>query len=81
MCGKNTAPGNNADARVVFIPVQKRFAINEKIGMRQTIVLQNDALFLMFEEPFDKTEDSVFRPFVMVKEISKYFARPINLLY
>lgn len=48
--------------------------------MRQTIVFQNDALFLMFEEPFDKTEDSVFRTFVMVKEISKYFARPIDLL-
>lgn len=47
--------------------------------MRQAIVLQNDALFLMFEKPFDKTEDGVSRAFVVVKEIGKDFAGPIDL--
>ena len=78
---ENADARNGTDARVIFVAIQQRFAINEKIGVRQAIVFQDNALFFLLKEPFYKAEHSVFGAFVVVKKISKYFAIPVNFCY
>ena len=66
---------------VVFITQQQLFAMGEKGWVRQTIVFQNHAIFLLFEKPADRfPETALLHPRFYFAVQRLHLTWPVHLL-
>ena len=69
---------NRNNPFVVTIAIKQVFAKRKKARLGEAIVLENNCLFHVPENPFQATGDSVFTPHIFGGVIGEYFTRPID---
>jgi hypothetical protein len=67
------------DLRIVSIPLQERLDVGEKTWDRAGVILQNDSLFHLAEEPVDSRGNGLLTPQILIAVESLDFTGPVDL--
>ena len=66
-------------ARLVAVTLKENGAVVEKGGLWQNVILQDDSLLDILEEPMDGACDILVATKVLVEKPRVYFARPVHV--